>query len=456
MGSRLAASFLGLGIAISACTTFSDLTLGSSANVVNPNGKTVGAACTTGDDCQSGSCTRGTCGALTSAQTTDGKKDGSETDVDCGGGNAPQCADGKTCAASTDCTSATCNASHVCAQPAPDDGVKNADETDIDCGGATAPKCAVDKTCATDTDCGTGACSYAMKCLAETARSCTQHFGGDTCGAGETGDANAKHESCCTTIKDPQAGITIGKYQVTAGRMRGFATKFGGNLRAWAKSNPNWDSSYTDLLPTSMAEVNGSFGPLNKRGCQVTPSAKGARTWWQPDISADEKNDFPKDVLDEKTLNCFPWYIALAICTYDGGRLPTNAEHMAITTNNGADTWPWGGSYPNQNAQDPHLTHRYSYATPNAGGIRTSGGEPVDRSFYIAPPGRTPTGANKIGVQDAIGNMLLWNSSAYSFSWTVSWEEHNRSTTPTNWHTTAQSDEEDGYYGIGARCVFDK
>lgn len=458
----LVAAFVGLGIATSACTTFSDLAIGAGgSNVVNPNGKTTGSTCTTGNDCQSGSCTGGTCTALSSAQTTDGKKDGSETDVDCGGGTAPQCADGKTCAVSTDCTNGVCTSGR-CASPSPTDGIKNADETDVDCGGAVAPKCAADKACGADTDCTSTVCSYAKKCLAGNAKSCAQQHGGDTCGAGETGDAAAKHESCCTTV-DNGNGLLVGKYQITAGRMRAFATKVGGDIRSWATttSPKNFDTDYLGQLPSSMNELNGSLGPNTKRGCSVGTSKLGGRTWFQQ-LDGD-MSDFPQDVLDEKSLNCLPWYLAMALCSYDGGRLPTHAENQSFVTNNGSTQWPWGGSFSNATKQDSHVAHYYSYATPNAANIRTgSDGTPLDRAFYMAPPGRFPSGANQIGVQDVIGDMLIWTSDGYNdFTWTSSWEEHPWQQAMGNWTQVVQSQEGvaaagDGYYAIGGRCVFDK
>lgn len=456
---RLAATLIGLGFAISACTTFSGLTLGADdPNVVNPNGKSTGSACTTNDDCQSGDCSGGKCSALTSASSTNGKKDGRETDVDCGGGTAPQCDDGKACEGATDCTNGVCKA-NACASPAPDDGIKNGDETDVDCGGTKAPKCATDKACAADGDCTGGVCSYAKKCLADTAKSCAQHFGGDTCGAGETGTPEAKHESCCTTVQASN-GLTYGKYQITAGRMRAFATKFNGNLRSFVETNPpNWDDSFNDQMPSSMDEVDGSLGPNTKRGCST--ANKGARTWWQEDISATERNYFPKDTLDEKSLNCVPWYLALALCVYDGGRLPTASEVQAGITNSGQTQWPWEFQDRTpynepSTAGDPRVVHHYSYATPTTGDA-TKGGDGLynDRSFYIAPPGRRPTGANMAGVMDAVGNNMVWVADAYNrFYYSLSWEDHDLQNGAKPWADNAS--ERDGYYAIGARCVFDK
>src|SRR5690606_23237595 len=145
-----------------------------------------------------------------------------ETDVDCGG-SAPPCADGKMCKIGPDCQSEVCKAGR-CQPPGPDDGIKNADETDVDCGGKKAPKCAVGKGCKAHSDCTSDACAHDGKCVAM--KSCTGHFGGDTCGAGDTGTPGAKHESCCTTVSvddrsQGQGGaFRIDKYHVTAGRMR--------------------------------------------------------------------------------------------------------------------------------------------------------------------------------------------------------------------------------------------
>jgi hypothetical protein len=425
VGWKLVFLMLGVG----ACTTFSDL----AADDDDSNGGTSG----------------------TSRVRTDGKKNGSETDVDCGGESAPKCEDGKRCQSGSDCTSGSC-ASGTCKAPAPDDGAKNGDETDVDCGGTQAPKCAAGKGCATNEDCATGGCGYDKKCVAAHALSCTGHFGGDTCGAGDTGAAGAAHESCCTTVTNSR-GLQIGKYLVTAGRMRAFVERFGGNLQQWASTNPaGWDSRLTSQLPTSPQEADFVLGPNNKRGCSVP--GRGGRTYWQQNVPPEEQSDFSKDVLDEKALNCVPWFMAAAICAYDGGRLPTHAENVAIMTNDGRNRWPWEPrdtrSY-SSSQQDDRLVHRRSYATPNVAGFRMDGSEPLDRAFWVAPPGRRPTGANAIGIQDAVGNMILWTSTPRQISWTMSWEDHDRQSSdqPSLWPSSGS---EEAYYAIGARCVFDR
>ena len=442
-----------------ACTTFNGLTADPGAEVPNPNGKNAGAVCEGDQDCKSLQCKSGKCTAVAGAKPDNVTKDGDETDVDCGGSSAPPCEDGKACKANEDCASVSC-ISGTCKAPSPDDGIKNADETDVDCGGAAAPKCASGKTCSVDADCSVGGCNYAKTCV--DAPSCVGHEGGDTCGA------DGKTESCCLTVKD--GGTQIAKYYVTAGRMRAFVTKFDGDLKKWAATAKDWDPSWTDQLPSSMDDALQTLGPGNKRGCSVSTAGNGARTYWQPpipDFRPDEKNDFPQKVLDEKILNCVPWVMAQAICHYDGGRLATAQELQDQITNHGTTRYPWGDSPAFQTkGQIAQIAHFYSYNTPNPpADMRTNGDNPVDHSFFIPPPGRFPLGANKIGVQDAVGAMLAWTGDRENtFAWTASWEEHpfmgvdNAKTGPQNWPGNSPDANEvrDGYYGIGVRCAFDK
>ncbi|MBX3262031.1 MAG: hypothetical protein KF782_20270 [Labilithrix sp.] len=436
----------------SACTSETE------AGPPNPDGKDQGEECTDDAECKSLTCMDGKCTAFVpGGNPTDGIKNGDETDVDCGGEAAPKCADGKSCKIARDCESASC-VGGTCKAPSPTDGIKNGDETDVDCGGAKAPKCGVDKGCKADDDCQSEACSYAKKCVAF--KSCTGHFGGDTCGAGETGSADAKHESCCATATLSN-GTRVGKYHVTAGRMRVFVERFGGNLQQWAETSPDgWNEEWTSILPASMSDALFMLGPNVKRGCSITSSGKGARTYWQ-DLPGDT-SDFSKDVLDEKGLNCVPWHLAQALCVYDGGRLTTHAENIALITNDGdRHTWPWQFQDDTPYSErdhpaDPRLVHRYSYATPNPpANMRMDGSGPFDRSFFVAPPGRRPLGTNKIGVADAVGNLLTWaNDGVRRFTYSMSWENHEKLSTVRIWAQDSPN-EVNGYYAIGARCAFD-
>ena len=453
--------FVSLAAVAVACSSSASNASSADGTSPNPNGKNDGAQCQTGADCKSDKCDDGLCApsplSASSAAPDDGLKNGDESDVDCGGLAAPKCASGKTCATADDCADGVCK-DGTCAAPAPDDGVKNGDETDVDCGGTTAPKCDVAKACAASGDCASDACSYEMKCVA--AKGCTGHSGGDTCGAGETGEAGAQHESCCTKVDIPQGGFVADKYLVTAGRMRAFAQRWNGNLKAWAATKPpTWNQAYTGNLPENMDDVNILLGPEQKRGCNVVN--QGGRTFWQPggvDGVAAEKSDFTQDVLDEKALNCVPWYMAEAVCAFDGGRLAKASEIKMLFENGTGSGYPFSGSY-NPGVADDRLIHQYSYQTPNPpANLRTvgsgAGAYPLDHAFYIAPPGRRPKGADKWGVMDAAGNMLVWvHDQNKSFVWTMSWEQHPKNMTTTQW---TASDGPEGYYALGARCAYDK
>ena len=425
----------------------------------NPNGKDEGAPCSEGSECRSLTCRDGKCTAyVAGGNPTDKVKNGAETDVDCGGRAAPACADGKACAVASDCASAICTGG-TCRAPSPNDGIKNGDESDVDCGGTKAPKCGTDKPCNGNADCQSDGCSHAKKCAPHP--SCTGHFGGDTCGPGETGEPDAKHESCCTTVTN-DSGLTIGKYLVTAGRMRAFIERYSGNLKQWAATSPKaWKDEWTEELPSSIEEANELLGPARKRGCSITTDGKGTRTYFLPPFGQD-KNDYPQDVLDEKVLNCVPWHLAQALCAFDGGRLPTNNEIQAMISNNGQHDYPWqfhDDSHFEEQGQDDRLVSWYSYTTPNPpADIRKDNTGPLDRSFWVPPPGRRPKGANAIGVQDALGAMLNWvNDEPFTFAWTMSWEEHERKTSTSSWPTQGvpRDREKNGYYAIGARCVFE-
>jgi formylglycine-generating enzyme required for sulfatase activity len=254
------------------------------------------------------------------------------------------------------------------------------------------------------------------------------------------------------------------KYLVTAGRMRAFAERYKGNLKQWAAEMPKaWDQSLSGMLPETMDDVNILLGPNGKRGCNVVN--QGGRTWFQGavDGNSDEKSDFTQDVLDEKALNCVPWYMAAAVCAFDGGHLASNAEIQWVYENRGraggSTNYPWQwndtSSY-NPQSSDVRIVHRNSYQTPNPpANLRTVNGQyPLDHAFWIAPPGRRPKGANMHGIMDAAGNIMPWvRDNQGSFTWTQSWENHEKKLQVTSW-ANQTPDGPDGYYAIGGRCTY--
>jgi hypothetical protein len=397
--------------------------------------------------------------------------DGDETDVDCGGACAP-CVAGKHCREVTDCASLVCAGATagtgtspavpgVCQVATCTDGVKNEGESDIDCGGTLCPPCAVGKACTHYTDCASGGCDYTGRCA--LAASCTQHHGGDTCGAGEDTDLGAAptpgtgEESCCTSIPIPNTTLTVDKYLITAGRIRAWVNRWNGNLRAFTEtipaSNPHWNASWNQYIPSTIDEVDAQLGPypapltpspyapsdvtLNQAGepignwlgqwrdgCSMgapgTPD--GARTWWidHPIGSDLAPPAYPQDFLDDKMINCIDGYMLTAFCIWDGGHLATDAELAAAW---GMGPFPWSGAAPSVlidvTSQEPtgvdaqglnasaYVVHEFGVSADEFIAPFTYNYDPygllADDTIHIAAPGRFPRGAGPYGHMDLAG-----------------------------------------------------
>lgn len=341
------------------------------------------STCTTSRDCKSLVCAFGKC----SSPAIDGVKNGTETDVDCGGDVAPPCGLVRRCSVSADCVSSSCQ-SGECVPPSPTDGQKNGTETDVDCGGRGNPKCAPRKLCAAHDDCASGGCAYDGRCAER--RSCVAHFGGDTCGRGELlGSGNSPqgaHESCCASARIPgpkgAPGVWLGKYGVTAGRVRTFLEAVGGDVRGFVQSArtsgdipdgvsmvPSWDaypptSFEGNTMPTELSErgqgdpvpISGIYTSAYRQvggfvfrdneqpltGCMNR--APGTHTVFIPDeaegrIMGDTPHEVSRDLVDTKGANCLTYLMAQAFCLWDGGRLQWRTEYDAAW---GSDIYPWG------------------------------------------------------------------------------------------------------------------
>jgi hypothetical protein len=127
---------------------------------------------------------------------------------------------------------------------------------------AGAPKLAAGAACTSDLECASNGCDDTGRCA--LAPSCVKLHGGRTCGP--KGD-----ESCCKAIDvaKPNAPYKLDTYKVTAGRMRAFVEKTGGDVRGWMQNNrPAWFlSSWDPWLPnkmddgTSVTGDNHQFAP---------------------------------------------------------------------------------------------------------------------------------------------------------------------------------------------------
>jgi formylglycine-generating enzyme required for sulfatase activity len=226
-----------------------------------------GEGCKVQDDCTSDYCKAGKCSPILPA---DGVQNGTETDIDCGGVGNARCADALKCKIDNDCKSDVCKdladgMGLRCQAPTPTDGKKNGTETDVDCGGGGGnPGCASGKTCVAGGDCASQGCDYNNKCA--IARSCSAHYGGDTCGLGGAGGVGAENwESCCTTIATPSSApdavggvVYMDKYPTTSGRMRVFLESIGYNVRQAVQ-----DMRAAGQIPAVPLKINGTADGVN-------------------------------------------------------------------------------------------------------------------------------------------------------------------------------------------------
>jgi len=419
-----------------------------------------GQGCALDADCADKICTGGLCIARKPA---DGVKNGDETDIDCGGAVSPPCATGLACLVQADCDNVLCTG-NVCQPPTTDDGLKNGTESDVDCGGTSGVACAVGKTCTAHGDCASQGCAYNGVC--SLGKSCTGQHGGFTCGAGEFGTGGAAHENCCTEIFVNRAAGAGGpyyldKYLVTAGRMRQFFDRLGGDVKTFVTGNDKFPADWVDRMPSNMAEALANVGPvpltwdwadgtgIQARGCQVANG--GARTYYQADITPTEKNYYPQDALDEKAAQCMNLPLLLAFCLWDNKDLPTNAEITYAWKSTDNRTYPWGASpaYPTQQfEQSDYIVHRKGYMFP--------GYTAPDSTYNIAAPGRKPLGAGPFGHMDLAGNVFEYARSVNASGVTTpqrfnsgSWENHVPS---GSGGTISAAEVWRRYYAFGGRC----
>ena len=222
-----------------------------------------------------------------------------------------------------------------------------------------------------------------------------------TCGPSGSSD-------CCgssvvdggTYFRDNDGGTTVSDfrldtYEITVGRFRKFVGVYAQNMiDSGAGKNPHnskdtgWDTAWNTALPADASALK------TKVKCD------GAFQTWT--------NAFVNTVSESRPMNCITWFEAEAFCTWDGGRLPTEAEwQYASAGGTEGRTYPWGTTVPSADA----LLAVYGcyYGNGDAGG--DAGCANVTN---IAAVGSVSAGNGKWGQADMAGNVFEWVQDWYA------------------------------------------
>jgi formylglycine-generating enzyme required for sulfatase activity len=174
----------------------------------------------------------------------------------------------------------------------------------------------------------------------------------------------------------------LDNYEVTVGRFRKFVAAYAQiRIARGAGKNPNnagdagWDIAWNANLPADAAAL--------VKAVKCSPYIQT----WTDDASGDEA----------LPMNCVNWYVANEFCTWDGGRLPTEAEwNYAAAGGSEQRKYPWGAATPD-----------CSFANF----------KPSDYCAGNGVPNRvgseSPKGDGKWGQSDLAGNVGEWTLDWY-------------------------------------------
>lgn len=206
------------------------------------------------------------------------------------------------------------------------------------------------------------------------------------CGPAGAGCSDA-YDGYDTDVPEHDATVSpfvLDRFEVTVGRYRRFVEAYDGTPPAeGAGAHPlipgsGWQSAWNPELPSSRDAL------IVNLGC---PGVADFEPTW---------TDAP-GIREGYPINCVTWYEAFAFCTWEGKRLPTNAEWEFVAAGAAENRlFPWGDTPPTAAhansliGKDPTVTY------------------PEWLAMQFVPVGSYPLGVGRWGHLDLAGNMAEW------------------------------------------------
>jgi formylglycine-generating enzyme len=321
-----------------------------------------------------------------------------------------------TYAATGTCSDGDCNyvaTDTACAsnQACGGQGVCAVCKTDASCGGSCSacagatPKCKDETTtskcveCVSNNDCAgakpicnttTNVCE--PRSCAGLAKTCGPTNNQDCCGTNPVigGTFNRSNDA---NYPATISTFALDTYEVTVGRFRKFVAAYSKTMiAAGAGKNPNnasdtgWNTAWNASLPADAAALRTALK------CDTT-----LQTWTDSAGTA---------AAESRPINCLNWYEAEAFCTWDGGRLPTEAEwNYAAAGGTAQRIYPWGSSTPDCTYANYKGAAGDFCVAPGVGGTNRVGSE-------------SNRGDGPFGHADMAGNVEEWVQDWYASDYT--------------------------------------
>jgi formylglycine-generating enzyme required for sulfatase activity len=190
----------------------------------------------------------------------------------------------------------------------------------------------------------------------------------------------------------------LDKYEITVGRFRQFV-----NSGKGTQANPpssgdgahplitgsGWDTAWNANLPSNTQALLAAM-----------PYSSTLQTWTET-IGESES----------RPINYIGWYLASAFCSWDGGRLPTDAEwNYAAAGGSEQRVYPWS-SPPTSMTIDPSYASYYVDNACMGDGVADC---KVSDNIVV---GSKPVGNGKWGQSDLSGNVAEWTFDWYLFDY---------------------------------------